>query len=106
MPSNTVNLMEDQREYKGYWWHPDDPEGRVAGTLLFSREDGLHLDLIGVLKRVRPDQDPPEMISLHGQLIEGRAITLSNVSWHSICFAGPAFAPRGFMSATLFLTHT
>src|SRR5215469_8019867 len=36
-------------ECSGLWWAPDDPLSRAAGTLRFSHEKGLSLDLLGTL---------------------------------------------------------
>jgi hypothetical protein len=36
-------------ECSGIWWVPDKPSDRVAGTLRFSHEEGLVLDLLGAL---------------------------------------------------------
>ena len=79
VPRQKLNLLEERREYSGYWWHPDDPDCEVAGTLIFSREDGLQLRLMGVLNRIHPQQYPPEITTLHGHLIEGDLVTLCKV---------------------------
>jgi len=39
--------MIEQFEYKGIWWLPDGDEGKIAGTLSFSPDKGIVLDLIG-----------------------------------------------------------
>lgn len=31
----------------GFWWLPSNPEKKIAGTLYFSTEEGIHLDLVG-----------------------------------------------------------
>jgi hypothetical protein len=41
--------MMEPFESSGVWWLPNDPSGRVAGTLRYSQQDGLALDLLGVL---------------------------------------------------------
>jgi len=40
-------------EYVGFWWLPDHPEKKLAGTLTFTEADGLHLRLLGVLGDVQ-----------------------------------------------------
>lgn len=37
-----------QCEWRGFWWHPSDPEAVVSGTLKFVPDDGLTLTVIGV----------------------------------------------------------
>lgn len=41
--------MEDI-EFEGLWWLPETPEARVPGTLRFSPDFGVSLDLLGSLK--------------------------------------------------------
>ena len=38
-----------QFTYNGVWWLPESPSAQVAGTLQFSKEEGLQLSLFGVL---------------------------------------------------------
>ncbi len=39
--------MIEPFESSGVWWLPDDDAGRVAGTLRYTHEDGIRLDLLG-----------------------------------------------------------
>lgn len=41
-------------EEKGYWWLSDDPDDRIPGTLKFSPEKGIELELIGDFKDRTP----------------------------------------------------
>ncbi|MEI4651875.1 HEPN domain-containing protein [Bacillus cereus] len=38
----------DEFEYAGHWWSPENPERKVSGTLIFSK-DGITLELIGTI---------------------------------------------------------
>ena len=42
--------MMDKFEYEGIWWLPDKPEKQVSGTLRFTPNEGVILDLIGSFK--------------------------------------------------------
>jgi ApeA N-terminal domain 1 len=96
MPIKAVKLLEEQSEYRGYWWHPDDRNDRVAGTLFYSRDDGLHLELMGVLDGVGPPRDQTEIITLHGDLIEGDAVTLHRVFLTSQLHRWPGMVTQRF----------
>ena len=43
--------MEEEFEYQGYWWSPEEPQERLPGTLKFDPEEGWHGEVI-------PRRDP------------------------------------------------
>jgi hypothetical protein len=71
--------MEDV-EYSGLWWLPSNPDNKVAGTLIFSNQEGIELRLIGSLEDLDNDsfrnlpKTYPIVLGLTGG---GKLITLS-----------------------------
>jgi hypothetical protein len=73
--------MYDEFEYAGHWWLPENPESKVSGTLLFSK-DGITLELIGAINGKSNWEDINEesvgkFSILYGECEEG-PITLIN----------------------------
>lgn len=66
----------------GYWWLPETPDRKVAGTLTYRPGEGLELELMGLLAGTyNPPFVVPEFIEpplIHGISGEGQAITLYN----------------------------
>lgn len=73
--------MIEEREFRGYWWLPDDPDEKVGGIASFTPSDGVSLELFSAL-----NEDPDHMGSgnvfrpnfIHGITTEGDRITLKN----------------------------
>lgn len=75
--------MHEPREYEGYWWLPDDPDKRIAGTLSFSQDD-VRLRLLGSFQEMRPGpislDDVPRILGSARERTNAtaRAITLES----------------------------
>ena len=73
--------MIDEREFRGYWWLPENPDEKVGGIASFSPSDGVSLELFSTL-----NEDPEYMGSgnafrpdfVHGITTEGERVTLKN----------------------------
>jgi len=73
--------MIDEREFRGYWWLPENPDEKVGGIASFSPSDGVSLELFSTL-----NEDPEYMGSgnvfrpdfIHGITTEGERVTLKN----------------------------
>lgn len=73
--------MIDEREFRGYWWLPENPDEKVGGIASFTPSDGVSLELFSTL-----NEDPDYMGSgnvfrpdfIHGVTTEGERITLKN----------------------------
>lgn len=78
-------LLNEERTWEGYWWHPGDQETAMPGTLTYHPQEGLTLRLIGgwdsaMYKEVEPGvfhglDESKEWSLLHG-LAENQEITL------------------------------
>ena len=71
----------DEFEYAGHWWLPENPERKVSGTLIFSK-DGITLELIGTINgKSNWDEINEEHVGefpiLYGECEEG-PVTLIN----------------------------
>lgn len=84
-----MHVLAESAEWAGLWWLPDEPGAQVPGTLRYSPDTGLRLDLIGRFENKRVTKLSPGVIAYgegHGwQVIQGvaqhRRITLFD------CFA-------------------
>ena len=63
--------MKNENEYKGIWWLPENLDDKIYGTLKFSNDDGIILDLFGSF---RTDKEEYEIIL--GFTSNGKWITL------------------------------
>ncbi|QEM12379.1 HEPN domain-containing protein [Mucilaginibacter rubeus] len=78
--------MIDAIEIKGYWFLPDDPENRVAGTLTYTPNRKIILELIGafhdprdyMMSLAQGDDKRKEIIL--GESSDAKSITLINCS--------------------------
>lgn len=43
--------MQEQLEFKEYFWQPENPEYHIAGVLKFNQYDGIDLELFGEFKK-------------------------------------------------------
>jgi hypothetical protein len=69
--------MKRAAEYRGYWWLPSRPEGRVHGILNVSTRERMVLDLDGTLIDSKPFEHVdfrPDIVL--GQSMDGTVITL------------------------------
>lgn len=61
----------DEFEYAGHWWLPENPDNKVSGTLIFSK-DGIKLELIGLIDNIHLDGDNyPKLPVLFGECEAG-----------------------------------
>jgi hypothetical protein len=90
-------------EHSGMWWLPTNPQNKVAGTLTFSNEDGIALELIGALEdfgNFNRREPCPLILGLSG---DGKRITLSNCVFAGVSVGMPGFARESY-KASFFLT--
>ena len=64
--------MMDKFEYEGIWWLPDKPEKRISGTLRFTPNEGVILELIGSFKDTKDILKPEIILGISN----GKKITL------------------------------
>ncbi|HMG76672.1 MAG TPA: HEPN domain-containing protein [Pyrinomonadaceae bacterium] len=86
-------------EYSGIWWLPTNPQTKVAGTLTFSNEDGIALELIGALGDLgtfNSRQPYPLILGLAG---DGKKVTLSNCVFAGVTVGMPGFARESYMAS-------
>lgn len=70
--------MHEVFTYPGEWWIPQNPDQKVSGTLSFTPQNGLALDLIGTLSKSPYDSSEVEYLPLiNGVIYKGsKAVTL------------------------------
>lgn len=66
-------------ECEGLWWLPRDEETKVAGTFVYTPEDGGELSLVGSFKDIKDLNQTQKLSIILGITKEGKAITLLNV---------------------------
>ncbi|MFP4001229.1 MAG: HEPN domain-containing protein [Thermoplasmata archaeon] len=68
--------MINEKEYRGYWWLPEDPDNKVGGILNFSpKKRKINLQIFSALKPKKKNFNPSIIL---GQTIQGKNITLRN----------------------------
>lgn len=86
-------------EYKGIWFLPENEENTseyVSGTLVFDRDNGADLELIGVLEDFNPERRDIEFIL--GITTTGEKITLFESFEYSRTMSIPGLATSKFKS--------
>ena len=86
--------MTENIEIKGYWFLPSEPDNRVAGTLYFSPNRKLTLELIGSFRdpvsyiKAVAERVPKKQEIILGESSDGKEITLINCdSYGSLNFS-------------------
>ncbi|OLE53288.1 MAG: hypothetical protein AUG51_13805 [Acidobacteria bacterium 13_1_20CM_3_53_8] len=97
----------DDVEYSGLWWLPSNPENKVAGTLIFSNQDGIELRLIGSLEGFE-DLNNNNLYQVHsviwGLTDGGKSITLSECLAAGLKIGLPGFVSRDYRIHLCFLS--
>ena len=55
-------------EYSGYWWLPSDPDKKIAGTLTFTNDEGIKLQLMDSFLQLIVGSFTRELVSTTGEL--------------------------------------
>lgn len=72
--------LDQKLEYKGYWYLPTEPDGRVAGVLTYYPNEKIILELMGCFGEfswsllTKREEEPV----IFGRTAEGKDITLIN----------------------------
>ena len=45
-------MIENNFNYSGHWWLPEEPNNIVSGSLIYDEETGVILDLIGAFSEL------------------------------------------------------
>ena len=83
-------------EYSGMWWLPANPQNRVAGTLTFSNEEGIALELIGALEDFGNFGMREPYALILGLSGDGKKVTLSNCAFTGVKVGMPGFARESY----------
>ena len=68
--------MQNDFEYSGIWFLPEDENNEVSGKLIYSAKDGITLELIGSFEKVEDIFKDKNPIIILGYLANGKKITL------------------------------
>ena len=71
-------MLTDPLEITGVWWLPESPETEIAGTLRYSPEEGIILELIGSFHDITEMNAPREIPVVNG-VAGGKNVTLTNL---------------------------
>lgn len=63
-------------EYRGYWWLPESPEHKVAGTLKFEPSKSPELQLFGILGEDKYSKFPMSTEIILGVTMDSKPVTL------------------------------
>lgn len=89
-------MLNKSHTYKGYWWHPSNPDEKVAGILEYIPNDSIRLEIFGdfnsdsnltTIKRILEGE---KVDVIHGECSDTKKITLFNCfssgSWNTSSF--------------------
>jgi len=89
--------MQENREYVGWWWLPEDPARQVPGELSYDPSKGLFLKLNGIFEE-DPNSVPSYYRIVLGKSHRGDPLTLYN------CFVTRVGVPsRGYPISTYYI---
>lgn len=103
-------MMQDF-EHAGVWWLPGQSGNTPAGTLTYSEQDGLQLDLIGALFEGEGLAEAGKNIPVLQGAISGKYVTLTDCIVSHNHQSGPEFTQRkirvsfAYIGHDLFSTH-
>jgi hypothetical protein len=90
-------------EYSGLWWLPGNPDNRVAGSLSFTDEDGITLQLIGSFGEIDSFQSTKAHPLVLGLSTGGKKITLTDCVATSKKISMPGFFIEGYRASFCFV---
>ncbi len=94
--------MTEEFEHKGIWWLPDKAEEQISGTLKFSTNEGVILDLIGYFNDPRSSGGMQNFPIILGVTVDGKEITLTNCSETTNTTHIPGIQTSSFYSRLVF----
>jgi hypothetical protein len=88
--------MNEEFEYEGVWWLPDQPEKEVSGTLKFTPGEGAVLELIGSFRDIKDfgKSFTPEIIL--GISSKGKIVTLHRCIENKSIISSPGLTVSAF----------
>lgn len=98
--------LHDEFSYEGFWWLPQNPEERLAGTLTFNQSDGAQLKLLGMFGGITVfGQMQTEYITIHGITKNGKPVTLLNAFSSNRQMNAPGIMNEQYKGHTLCIGH-
>ncbi len=90
-------------QYLGLWWLPTDERHKVSGTITFSDDTGIKLNLIGSLSQNRHFGAPDRYPTILGQTNSGQFITLRSCLQISHRLTIPGFAVEEIIADEMYV---
>jgi hypothetical protein len=98
--------LHDEFSHEGFWWLPDNPDERIAGTLTFSQVDGAQLKLLGMFGGFRAfGQRQTDYVTLHGITKNGKSVTLLDAFSSNRQMNAPGIMNEQYKGHTLCIGH-
>lgn len=94
--------MLDKIEHKGFFFLPDNPDQTLNGTLRFTQNDGVELDLFGQFDKFENPSSKETTIVL-GITANGKEVTLLNCYQKSGSMSFPGFPQSKILAIYLFI---
>lgn len=90
-------------EYSGLWWLPSSQEDMIAGTLTFSNQDGIHLNLIGSFKEMTKLSSLETYPLILGVTSGGKLLTLYDCMESGLRRSFPGFMSQQLSARTAYI---
>lgn len=92
----------DELTLAGVWWVPDKPQDSIAGTLRFSHEDGVRLELLGSFKEITDLVTTRTYPVIFG-VGEGKAVTLQDCVETGGRFSSPGILTQELLARAAYV---
>ncbi len=90
-------------QYLGLWWSPTNEADKVSGTITFSEDRGISLNLIGSLSGNRYFGAPEHYSTILGQTNSGQFITLRSCQQVKYQLGAPGFAVEDIVADEMYV---
>lgn len=91
-------------EHTGFWWLPEQPDNEVPGTLRFTVDEGLRLDLLGTLFEVSEVRaSDTRRIPVVLGVTRGKLITLLDCLGYGVSMSVPGYSSERYRANVAFV---
>jgi tetratricopeptide (TPR) repeat protein len=98
-------FLNEEFEITGYWWLPENPDYKIAGTVFYSKGK-IHLELVGSFETILTINDPTDLDILLGFSNKGQLLTLHKCYLQNFNFPSNGFSTSTYRILYLFIgTH-
>ncbi len=98
----------DSFEYIGLWWLPEKPDRKMTGTLSFTVQNGLRLEIMGALEDIFARLESGKLSKydvIYGITQKGKFVTVTNCRSYGQSLNVPGISTEAFFCDIAYITH-